>query len=174
MGLLNDKPPKRPQGWKFASIAELYQLFEGLFLDANGLIESKCGHQISIFDHHLFHMCGITRDSTRLFMPEEKEALLALTDGFGEYQLVHGGSRARDLPSAHATLLEPDEVWCENPRASSAEWIYIKEFDSRPYPFSIALLKRRTKGNGIIVPLSSFCCKKNRIRAWRETTRLYP
>src|ERR1700721_2175805 len=119
-------------------------------------------------------MCGITRDKARLFMPEEKEQILTLTVYFGEYELVHGGSRARDIPSAHATLLEPDEVWCENPIADSAEWVYIKEFDSKPYPFTVALLMQRRDENGIIVPVSSFCCKKNRIKAWRQSRQVYP
>lgn len=174
MGFLNDNPPERPKDLEFSSIAGLYQLFSGLFLNAEGCIQSKCGQSISTFDHHFFHMCGITRDKDRLFMPEEKAQLLSLTDGFGEYELVHGGSRARDLPSAHATLLAPDEVWCENPKANNAEWIYVKEFESKPYPFTVALLMRRRNENGIIVPVSSFCCKRNRINVWRAAKRLYP
>lgn len=158
MGLMNEIP-LRPRGWEFESIAELYRLFQGLFLNAEGYLESKCGHRISVFDHHFFHMCGVTRDKARLFMPEEKEQILALATGFGEYELAHGGSRARDLPSAHATLLDPDEVWTENPTTNSAEWIYVKEFDSKPYPFTVALLMRRPDENGIIVPVSSFAAR---------------
>lgn len=174
MGLINQNPPKRPSDLEFASIAELFQLFAGLFLNEEGCIQSMCGQQISTFDHHFFHLCGIARDKDRLFMPEEKAQLLAIRDGFGDYDMVHRGSRARDLPSAHATLLEPDEVWAENPKANSAEWVYVKEFDSKPYSFTIALLTARRKEKGIIVPLSSFCCNTNRVKVWRRTKRIYP
>ncbi len=174
MSLINPNPPRRPDPLAFASIADLYQRFAALFLNEKGYLESSCGQRISTFDHHFFHMCGITRDKDRLFMPDEKAQLLTLTDGFGEYEMVHGGTRARDLPSACATLIQPDEVWAENPIASSAEWIYVKEFDSKPYPFTVALLIPRRKENGIIVPGSSFCCRTNRIKAWRKTKRIYP
>lgn len=107
-------------------------------------------------------------------MPDEKSEILSQVDGFGKYTLVHSGSRARDLPSAHATLLSPDEVWIDNPQADSAKWVYVKEFDSKPYPFTVALLTPRPDENGIIVPVSSFCCKKNRIKVWRQKTKIYP
>lgn len=174
MGLINQNPPPRPSRLKFNGIAELFQLFADLFLNENGYIESACGQRISTFDHHFFHMCGITRDADRLFMPDERMKLLAIAVGLGDYEIVHGGSRARDLPSAYATLFEPDEVWTENPKANSAEWVYVKEFDSKPYPFTIALLTARRKENGIIVPVSSFCCNTNRVKIWRKTKRIYP
>jgi hypothetical protein len=53
------------------------------------------------FDHHFFHMCGVSREKERLFLPEEKTQLLSIVDGFGEYKLAHNGARGRSLPSAY-------------------------------------------------------------------------
>jgi hypothetical protein len=120
-------------------------------------------------------MAGITVANVgRLFMPDEKGEIRATTAGFGKYTLAHTGSRARDLPSAYATLLAPDEVWIDNPVAEIAKWVYVKEFDSKPYAFTVALLTPRPDENGIIVPVSSFCCRKNRIKVWRQSTKIYP
>ena len=175
MSLINPNPPKRPNCWKFSSIGELFCLYEGLFLATGGRIDSACGHSIHVFDHHFFHMAGIcTLTGDRLFMPDEKEEILSTTSGFGKYIIDHSGTRAQDLPSAFATLQNPDEVWVNNPRASTATWVYLKEFDSKPYGFTVALLTSRPAEGGIVVPVSSFCCNKNRTRAWRKTDRIFP
>jgi hypothetical protein len=175
MNLTNQNPPKRPNAWRYTSIAELYGLYENLFLGTGGKLDSACGHSVSVFDHHFFHMAGITvANAGRLFMPDEKDEIRATTTGFGKYSLAHSGSRARDLPSAYATLVSPDEVWMDNPLTEIAKWVYVKEFDSKPYSFTMALLTPRPDENGIIVPVSSFCCRKNRIKVWRQSTRIYP
>lgn len=175
MGLINQNPPKRPKCWTFSSIAELFRLYEKLFLAEGGKIASRCGHKVHIFDHHFFHMAGVcTSPEKRLYMPNEKEEILSTVSGFGKYIVNHSGTRARDLPSAFATLQSPDEVWINNPIASTATWVYIKEFDSRPYGFTVALLAARPAEGKIIVPVSSFCCKKNRVKVWRKMDRIFP
>ena len=83
------------------------------------------------------------------------------------------GVRARNLPSAKISILEPDEVWEDNPNAKSAKWVYIKQFDSKPYPYTISLLLPRIEQGGIIVPVSSFPCK-GALHKWRQGTLIYP
>ena len=51
----------------------------------------------------------------------------------------------------------------ENPRVASTKWVYVKEYDSKPYPFSIALVGEWIANSVIIVPFSSFPCEKRNI-----------
>jgi hypothetical protein len=90
-----------------------------------------------------FHLAAVTVDGIdRLFMRVEKEVILSLSEGFGHYEV--GLPRTRHLRSAQMTLAEPDEVWEENPKAQS-KWVYVKEFASLPYQFSVAKALRTTK-----------------------------
>jgi hypothetical protein len=170
--LINPHPPPRPANVNCTSMRELYLAFEEIFLGNSGCIQSACGHTIFVFDHHFFHMAAITVEGVgRLFMRDEKPKILGLDTGFGLYEV--GEPRARHLRSAHLTICEPDEVWVENPK-SRAKWVYVKEFDSKPYPFSVALVTERPEENSIIVPVSSFACKNGDIGKWRRGERIHP
>lgn len=153
--------PPRPPHCTYASICELYEEFDRIFLQSEQ-VDSASGQAIRIYDHHFFHMAGIqVKGRKRLFMAQEKEVILATKEGFGHFEVLYGGSRAKNLPSAYATIIEPDEVWEDNPRCTNAKWVYIKQFDSAPYPYTVALLTLRQQEK-IVVPVSSFPCKKKR------------
>jgi phage-Barnase-EndoU-ColicinE5/D-RelE like nuclease2 len=165
-------PPQRPKNVQCACMRDLYLAFEEIFLGSGGRIDSSCGHQILVFDHHFFHLAAVTVDGAdRLFMKHEKEGILALTSGFGAYRI--GESRSKHLRSAYLTLSEPDEVWEENPKSRS-KWVYIKEFESSPYRFTIALVTDRPEEGSIIVPVSSFPCKRRDLKRWKQGKRIYP
>jgi hypothetical protein len=167
-------PCARPANCSFGSIAELYLQFKSLFLALESPLLSGCGHRVYFFDHHFFHMAAVvTAEQVRLFMPDEKDEIQATLKGFGKYILLHGGSRARNLPSARITMLEPDEVWEGNPKATTAKWVYIKQFDSKPYPYTVALLTERPEQGNIIVPVSSFPCRKTDLKRWRQGRQIY-
>jgi hypothetical protein len=164
----------RPAQVEYASISELFARFVDLFLGSGGAIVSPCGHRILVFDHHFFHLAAITvAGQIRLFMKDEKQTIIATTEGFGKYEVANGGSRAKHLSSARETLCTPDEVWENNPQVT-AKWVYVKEWDSKPYPFSIVLVTDRPEEGGIIVPVSSFPCKRNDAKKWRGGTLIYP
>jgi len=125
------------------------------------------------FDHHFFHMVAITMEGKeKLFMRDEKEAILATDVGFANYIVGHGGTRARYLRSAYETMVSPDEVWEENPKAK-ARWVYIKEYATVPYSFSVALVTYR-ENEAIVVPASSFPCRKGDLKKWRDGKKIYP
>jgi hypothetical protein len=168
-----DRLCPRPAPCEFASMAELYFLFERLFLVEGGVLASRCGHAVLVFDHHFFHLAAVRKGASRLFMATEKSEILATNVGFGQYLLDHGGSRARNLPSAKETMLDPDEVWEDNPKALNARWVYVKEFDSSPYPYTVTLLGERPEEGGIVVPVSSFPCKRTDARKWRQGNLIY-
>jgi|BogFormECP03_OM2_1039629.scaffolds.fasta_scaffold05251_1 hypothetical protein len=68
-------------------------------------------------------MAAITMEGKeKLFMRDEKEAILAPDVGFANYIVGHRGTRARYLRSAYETMVSPDEVWEENPKAK-ARWV---------------------------------------------------
>ena len=171
---LNPDAPKRPACCSFDSLYSLHSEFERLRSQCGGVINSACGHRILIFDHHIFHLASISRPGAgQLSMPQEQPGILRTVQGSGEYVVHHDGSRARNLPSAFATMSAPDEVWAANPIVTTAKWVYIKQFDSRPYAYTIALLGERPAEGGIIVPFSSFPCRKRDLRKWRQGDLMY-
>lgn len=174
MPLICANPPARPANIAYASIRELYLHYENIFLlEGRSPITTPCGHSIIFFDHHFFHMVGITvKGKDKLFMRDEKETILATAEGFAHYIVRHNGSRAKHLQASRETFSTPDEIWEDNPRANS-RWVYIKEYDAAPYPFSVALVTDRPE-QGIIVPVTSFPCKKGDVEKWRNGKRLYP
>ena len=171
MALICPVPPKRPDTVEYESIAELYSLFEQIFLSSGGVISSSCGEVISCFDHHFFHLAKVSIPGVgRLFMKVEKSEITSVTVGFGKYVVSH--TRANYLRSAFETFAEPDEVWELPETQGSARWAYVKEYDSRPYPFSVALVAEREAG--LIVPVSSFPCRNTDVKKWRRGLRVYP
>jgi hypothetical protein len=120
-------------------------------------------------------MAGLSRpDAGQLSMPGELAEILATDSGLGRYELTHGGSRARNLPSAFLTMKVPDEVWMDNPVATTAKWVYLKQFDSKPHPYTVALIGERPLENGIVVPFSSFQCNARVLRKWRQGLCIHP
>ncbi len=175
MVILNSNPMRRPDCCSFDSIAGLYQEYRKLMRHSGREINSCCGHRLLIFDHHFFHLAAVRRHPEAvLSMPGEMEKILATTEGLGPYELAHNGSRARNLPSAFATMDCPDEVWEDHPKAATARWVYIKQFDSLPYPYTVALIGERPAEGGILVPFSSFPCSRSDIKRWRKGTRVHP
>lgn len=174
--LINPAPPQRPPRVECDSIAALYRRFQEIFLDGHrSLVVSPCGHQIYCFEHHFFHMAGVIVEGVpELTMPNERETILKTIEGFAHYDLRDHGSRARHLSSARVTLEAPDEVWTENPKVESARWVYIKEFDSKPYQFSVALVGVWEANSSIPVPFSSFAVEKGQIKKWRASRRIFP
>ena len=174
VGLIHPNPPPRPDRLIFGSIRELYLHFENIFLSQGASpILSPCGHSILVFDHHFFHLASVSvPGKDKLFMKDEKEIMLATADGFAAYLIGHGGSRAKNLRAAYETLTNPDEVWEENPRSRSG-WVYIKEYSAAPYPFSVALVTCREE-QVVIVPKTSFPCKRGDVKKWRNGKRIYP
>jgi phage-Barnase-EndoU-ColicinE5/D-RelE like nuclease2 len=172
--LIHPNPPPRPDNVVYVSIRELYLQYEHIFLsEGKSSIVAPCGHTIFIFDHHFFHLAAVSLPGKeKLFMRDEKEVILATTDGFSNYAIGHGGSRAKNLRAAYETLATPDEVWANNPKTQS-RWVYVKEYAAVPYPFSVALVTYR-EGEAIIVPTTGFPCKKGDVRKWRMGNRIYP
>lgn len=168
--------PARPARVEFQSIRELYLQFDEIFLAGNkSLILSPSGHKIYCFEHHFFHMAGVIVDGIpELSMPKERDTILGTHEGFAHYELREGGARARHLRSARATLETPDEIWVENPRVASAKWVYLKQYDSTPYGFSVALVGEWEANSTIIVPFSSFPCEKRNLKKWQQARRIYP
>jgi hypothetical protein len=166
-------PAKRPGFVKYSGVRELYLHFQNLFLDGGEThceIVSSCGHLVRVFDHHFFHMVKLDDPfkPKPLKMSVEKSIILDSTSGFGDYK--HDAQRAIYLSSAIICLKRPDEVW-DDPTLRTARWVYIKEFDTKPYCFTILLAAERDEG---IVPATSFPCKKRDVRKWRNGVRIYP
>jgi hypothetical protein len=161
----------RPAALVFSSLAELYSHFESLFLsgkEVSNQLTSDSGLTLTIFDHNFFHMVKLTRPNRqKLFMKEQKALLRAQTDGFGEYQ--YDRQRAIHLPAARQTLEHPDEVYEEALR--SASYVFIKEYSEAPYPFTVVLTAKRE--GSLIVPVTSFPCRRRDIRKWRKGRLIY-
>ena len=165
--------PDCPEQINYGSVAELYAAFASLFLVEDACIQSKCGHKNTGLRSPLFHLASIeTREGGRLFMAHEKEVICSTVEGTGKYTIAHSVARAKALPSARITMEDPDEVWEDNPKASTAKRVYVKEFNSAPYPFTVAFLGIRAENNNI-VPISSFPCRRNDSKKWRRGKLVY-
>jgi hypothetical protein len=166
-------PAMRPEFLQFSSVQELYLHFQNLFLDGGEThceIVSSCGHVHRVYDHHFFHMVKLDDPfkPKPLKMAVEKSIILGTLSGFGDY--VHDNQRAIYLGSAIMCLTHPDEVW-DDPTLRTARWVYIKEFDTKPYCFTVLLVAEREEG---IVPVTSFPCRNRDARKWRKGVRIYP
>lgn len=166
--------PARPANIDYDSICQLYQKYTEIFLVAGrNPLSTPCGHEIIFFDHHFFHIAGVTVDGKKkLFMREEKARILEINNGFGEYRIAHDGSRAKHFLSTYETLASPDEIWEDNPKAR-ARWVYVKEYDSLPYQFSVVLVTTRPD-ESLIVPVTGFPCKTKDVKKWRQGNRIHP
>ncbi len=176
VGVGKPKRPERPAPVEFTSISQLFLRFNEIFLEGKkSLILSPCGHKIYCFEHHFFHMAGILVEGIpELTLPKERKIIQSTTDGFAHYELRENGSRARHLASARVTLEAPDEVWTENPKVESATWVYVKEFDSKPYAFSVVLVGVWEANSSIPVPFSSFPVRRRHVKKWQCGKRIYP
>ena len=164
----------RPRLIQFTSISELYAHFERIFLEeterTSRQVKSSCGHSITIFDHHFFHLVKLDDDAKAkpLLMANEKAVIMATNQGFGNYK--YDMQRAIYLESAMSCLLDPDEVW-ENPELKTAKWVYIKHFETKPYTCTILLVAERAEGP---VPNTSFPGKPRDARKWGQGKKIYP
>jgi hypothetical protein len=165
-------PCQRPPLIEFSSLRELYLHFERVFLHGaeSHTIVSDCGHVLKIFDHHFFHMVKLDHPHKPkpLLMSAEKNLLLDTNVGFGSF--TYDRQRAIYLESAALCLRTPDEVW-EDVALKTARWIYIKEFDTKPYCHTVFLVGERSEGP---VPVTSFPAKARDARKWRRGVRIYP
>jgi hypothetical protein len=103
-----------------------------------------------------------------LQMPNERAIILGTPTGFGPYK--HEKQRAIYLESAMVCLCQPDEVW-EDLTLNTAKWIYLKEFNTHPYAFTILLVGERKES---LVPFTSFPGKQRDARKWRRGVKIYP
>lgn len=102
-----------------------------------------------------------------LLMTNEKEAILAIDEGFGSYG--HERQRAVYLESAFRCLYSPDEVW-EDLTLSSARWVYISEYDTTPYTHTVVLVGERSLDHVLI---TSFPAKRRNAQKWRRGKLIY-
>lgn len=168
-------PATRPDLIDFSSVAELYRHYERLFLHGNDKSHTfplGCDHVAKVFDHNFFHMVKLKDPEKladeKLLMSVEKEIILATTDGFGKY--TYDRQRAIYLASARDCFLNPNEVW-KDQDLETADWIYIKEYDTRPYRFTVLLTAGPKKG---VAPVTSFPVRAGQIKKWRRGTKVWP
>jgi hypothetical protein len=165
--------PKRPPDIVFCSLYELYEHFITIFMDGKENLHefiSKCGCKITVLDHHFFHMVKLQfPGKEKLFMRDEKAGIILQNNGFGEY--TYDAHRARHLPSAMETLVNPDCV-CRPERLKAADRVFIKKYDSLPYQFTAVLVGIRD--GGFKVPVTAFPVKGTDIRRWIRGIKLFP
>jgi hypothetical protein len=164
----------RPDLLEYRSVRDLYLAFQDIFLrgaEVYADVQSCCGHTIRVFDHNFFHLVKLDdlNKPKPLLMAQEKPIILSITDGFGPYR--HDRQRAIYLRSAAVTMSDPDEVW-EDDSLNTADWTYIKEFDTTPYTHTILFIAERQK-EGCVVPATSYPGRQREVRRRRKGIRIY-
>lgn len=155
----------------FRSLAQLFELYEGLFLQGHEYrhtLNSSCGLQVTAFDRCFPHLVKLTRHGHPEGVPfniqEEKPRIRSQLNGLGPYHI--DGNRARNLPSALDTLLDPHYVYeLADPR--TAHLGFLKHYGDKPYPFTLVLVGT-SKSDGCLVPVTSFPLRRNRARTRLE------
>ena len=144
-----------------------------MFLGGRGAgheLESSCGCRIAVFDHHFFHIVKLRLpNGERLLMSKEKQKILAQIAGFGDY--TYDDNRARHMGSAIDTLTAPHFVYRPE-KLKGADRVFIKQYDSSPYPYTAMLVAIRD--NGLKVPMTAFPVKNSDIKKWMCGARLFP
>lgn len=158
---------RRPGRLVFRSLAELFEQYEGLFLqghDYRHTINSSCGLQVTAFDRCFPHLVQLKRigqhTAVKFNIQEEKPRIRAQLNGLGPYSIDQ--YRARNLPSALDTLLEPHHVY-ELADPGTAHLGFLKHYGDKPYPFTLVLVGE-SKSDGCLVPVTGFPAKRNRGR----------
>ena len=108
---------RRPPRLAFGCLAELYDVYEEVFLGGSGFrreYQSQCGLTFVALDRNFFHLVqlrknGISKD-VRLNIQVEKPLIRAATEGWGDYQL-EDPRRAPHLAAGLDTLLMPHAVF---------------------------------------------------------------
>ena len=159
---------RRPDRLVFDSLAQLFELYEGLFLQGHeyrGTLNSSCGLEVTAFDRCFPHLVKLTRHGQQAGVPfniqEEKPRIRSQLNGFGPYGLDE--YRARHLPSALDTLLDPHHV-CEVTAPRTAHLGFLKHYGDRPYPFTFVLVGE-SKADQCLIPVTGFPAKRNRARS---------
>ena len=168
-------PCARPALLEYRSVRDLYLAFQDIFLggaENHADVQSTCGHTIRVFDHNFFHLVKLDDPNKPkpLLMEQEKSVMLSTAEGFGPY--THEPQRAIYLRSAAITMAEPDEVW-DDDSLNTADWSYIKEFDTSPYTHTILFVAHRREESHI-VPVTSYAGRPREARRRRRGIRIYP
>jgi hypothetical protein len=149
---------KPPPNLNFASLAELYIQFQGLFIGK----QFKCprGTPVEIVQHHFFHLVKLQRGTQTEFSIEVEEARIRATlAGFGEYTVDM--NRAERLSWIPEILAEPHEIW-EPAMKKTADEMVLREYDKAGSAFRAVLLRREKKALRLIT------CMPMRRRAIEE------
>ena len=165
MAILVTQPP---EDLIFASLAELYAQFRGLFIGK----EFQCPREIPIVitPNHFFHLVKLQKGAQTKFTIDFEESLIEATDeGFGEYAI--DVSRARRLSWIPEILAEPHEIW-ECHEKKTADEMVLREYDKSGSAFRAVLLKREEDYLKLItsMPMRRRAVEKLR----REGKKLWP
>ena len=156
----------------FNSLAELYEQYETLFLQGHDFrqhLTSRCGLQVTAFDRCFPHLVKLSREGCVKFnIQEEKPRIRAERTGYGPYAIDE--ARARLLPSALDTLLNPHYVFELDEPHQTADLGFLKHYGDRPYPFMLVLVGK-SKSDNCRVPVTGFPVKRNQARSRLKRAR---
>jgi hypothetical protein len=153
----------------YGSLAELYGHYIRNYVEGSPIL-AECGCRIHCYEHHFVHMIKLHGpQKTRLYFPDEKESILACTEGFGKY--THETRRAVRLLASLECLRHPDLV-TRPPILVTADRAFIKRFDSADYP-AIAVLVRK-EDDGVLTLCTGQPLRKGQIKKWEADEVLFP
>lgn len=155
---------------QYNSVAEVFKRYVDEFVSCSP-INAVCGCRIHCYEHHFIHVLKMTGPNGEyLVFPNERQTIIATTDGFGQYK--HDAIRARRLLYTLECLRNPDEVF--RPEIlRTADRAYIKDFgkSALPYPFTVVLARR----DGELLTLcTGQPVRRTDIKKWRRGDKLWP
>lgn len=156
-----------PEVLRFESLCDLFQQYVDLLVSR----PHKCprGIPVVIEPYHFFHLVKLRKGyQTDFKMSVEKEAILATTVGFGEYEIDL--KRAQELAWIPDMIRSPHEIY-EYEQRKTADEVFIKEYEKSGSPFKALLLVRE---EDYLRPVTSMTVRRTGIKEHRRGRKLWP
>lgn len=152
---------------KFESLCDLYEQYNDLL--ANCAHRCPRGTRVLFANYHFFHLVKLRKGFQTAFkIATELEAIVAIKDGFGEYEIDR--RRAEQLSWLPELVANPHEIY-EYEDKKTADEVFIREYDRSGSPFKVFLCKRELD---YLVPITAMTVKRQGIKEHRRGVRLWP
>ncbi|MFQ5777431.1 MAG: PBECR2 nuclease fold domain-containing protein [Terriglobia bacterium] len=151
----------------FFSLADLLEQYERLLVGRN--LRSPRGIQVVFEPYHFFHLVKLRKGhQTEFLMSQEREAILATRNGFGEFEIDQ--RRAETLPWILDLIQQPHEIY-EYTSKRTADEVFIKEYLKSGSPFKVLLVVRE---EDYLKPVTSLTVRRPAIKEHRRGKLLWP
>jgi hypothetical protein len=152
----------------FESLHDLYVQYQRLLVEGQDL---RCprGTRVLFENYHFFHLVKLRKGFQTAFkMATEQDAIVALKEGFGEYEIDR--RRAEQLSWLPGLIANPHEIY-EYEDKKTADEVFIREYERSGSPFKVFLCMRE---EDYLLPITAMTVKRQGVKEHRKGKKLWP